>query len=153
MRTRLAWTGAVIVLLVLNGLVLRQEQLLKEGRTVILRLAPVDPRSLVQGDFMRLRYDLDSATPPAAAGRLVVKLDSRGVGTLARFSDDGPLAPDECAIRYRVNGTRLEVAPDSYFFQEGRAEHFSTARYAKLHVSPDGTASLTGLLDESLHEL
>jgi len=149
----LAWIGAAVVLLVLNGLVLRQEQLLKQGRTVILSLLPVDPRSLVQGDFMRLRYDLGSETPPAAAGRLVVRLDARGVATLARFSDDGPVAADECAVRYRVNGTRLEVAPDSYLFQEGRAEHFAAARYAKLHVSPDGTASLTGLLDEDLRDL
>ncbi|MFX7329222.1 GDYXXLXY domain-containing protein, partial [Acinetobacter baumannii] len=34
----------------------QKEMLLKEGQLVLLPLAPVDPRSLMQGDYMALRY-------------------------------------------------------------------------------------------------
>ena len=48
-----------------NGSIWQREQLLGSGRVVILELAPVDPRSLMQGDYMALTF---------AAGREVTRL-------------------------------------------------------------------------------
>lgn len=44
------------ILLVFNYSVFEKESLLKEGERLLLPLAPRDPRSLMQGDYMRLRY-------------------------------------------------------------------------------------------------
>ena len=49
------------LLLALGGpttAVLQKERLLRQGRPVLLELAPRDPRSLMQGDYMDLDYAL-----------------------------------------------------------------------------------------------
>ena len=47
--------GLALVLAVASG-IWQREQLLGSGRVVILELAPVDPRSLMQGDYMALTF-------------------------------------------------------------------------------------------------
>ncbi|MEZ2741449.1 GDYXXLXY domain-containing protein [Paenalcaligenes hominis] len=50
--------GWLLIMAVTVTDVVRKEQLLAKGETVILALAPVDPRSLMQGDYMALRFAL-----------------------------------------------------------------------------------------------
>ncbi|MCC9044019.1 GDYXXLXY domain-containing protein [Myroides sp. M-43] len=42
--------------------VLQKENTIKEGQLVLLELAPVDPRSLIQGDYMILNYAISNQT-------------------------------------------------------------------------------------------
>ena len=58
MRKALLLITTVIVLAGVNVQIAQKERLLQQGVTMLLRLAPVDPRSLIQGDYMDLRYDL-----------------------------------------------------------------------------------------------
>lgn len=46
----------VVVLLLFVKAVMNKENTIKEGKLVLLELAPVDPRSLMQGDYMELNY-------------------------------------------------------------------------------------------------
>lgn len=60
-RSRQFSLGLVVFTLVLalvgiNGRILSYETLLKEGQVVRFALAPVDPRSIMQGDYMVLDY-------------------------------------------------------------------------------------------------
>ncbi len=48
--------GWVIIFVITAWDVTRKEQLLAHGQELILQLAPVDPRSLMQGDYMALRF-------------------------------------------------------------------------------------------------
>ena len=43
--------GLLLILLAVNWSIYKQEQVLAQGKTVLLKLAPVDPRSLMQGDY------------------------------------------------------------------------------------------------------
>ena len=54
----------VLLLVYFNWSVYQKEQTLKEGQLVLLQLAPVDPRSLMQGDYMRLNYKEASSDLP-----------------------------------------------------------------------------------------
>lgn len=65
MRSKLSLAGLLLVLLAVNLMVLNKESSLAQGRTVFLELAPVDPRSLMQGDYMVLRYALADQVPQA----------------------------------------------------------------------------------------
>ena len=48
---------SVIVVFVSVGFsVVSREMLLKKGKTVLFELAPADPRSIMQGDYMTLNY-------------------------------------------------------------------------------------------------
>ena len=61
-HTRLA-AFALLVLLqaaVVIGLVVREERIRATGRVVVLKAAPVDPRDLLRGDYVTLRYDIEN---------------------------------------------------------------------------------------------
>jgi len=48
--------GLALVLGVANYDIWQKQQVVDNGQQVLLKLIPVDPRSLMQGDFMQLRY-------------------------------------------------------------------------------------------------
>ena len=48
--------GLVLVLGAVNLSIRDKEGVLADGRLVLFQLRPVDPRSLMQGDYMILRY-------------------------------------------------------------------------------------------------
>ena len=59
MRKLAVWLVGISILVAVNYAIWQKEQLLTHGKTVILALAPVDPRSLMQGDYMRLRFQAE----------------------------------------------------------------------------------------------
>lgn len=156
----LKWLTAGTLLLSLifvNISIFQKEQMLKEGTLVILELAPVDPRSLMQGDYMVLNYSLalslyeqfwrKEQTHPHSTGTLVVELDQQHRAIRAHFAEKPSLQPQEVLMKYRLVRHRLQIGTPSYFFQEGHAERFERARYGEFRISHDGTALLTYLLD------
>jgi uncharacterized membrane-anchored protein len=54
----IAVLGLLLVLGLINLAIYQKEQHLSHGEVVRLKLAPVDPRSLMQGDYMALRFEL-----------------------------------------------------------------------------------------------
>ena len=52
----------ILLLGYFNWSVFQKEQTLKDGQLVLLPLAPVDPRSLMQGDYMSLNYEVNSSS-------------------------------------------------------------------------------------------
>ena len=155
-RLLIMWVVAALVLVVTNVLIFQKERLLAAPQGILLELAPVDPRSLMQGDYMALRF---RATADAfgfrvepgqqpADGRLVLKVDEHSVGRFMRIDNGQALASDEIAVQYRVRNRQPKVATDAFFFQEGHAAMYQRARYGEFRVAADGEAILTGLRDD-----
>lgn len=159
MRKAVALLAGLALLAFVNFGIYQRELLLTEGRVVLLKLSPVDPRSLMQGDYMRLNYEAaDQAFPWQKGkslddGHIVVALDGRNIGSFRRFADGRPLAPGEIALRYRVRAGQPNFATDAYFFEEGQAQAFAGAAYGEFRVGEDGEMILTGLRDERLQAL
>lgn len=159
MRRALILLAGLAVLGFVNFGIYQRERLLTEGRIVLLKLSPVDPRSLMQGDYMRLNFEAaDQAFPwqrrgNLADGHVVVAMDGRGVGHFRRLADARPLAPGEVALRYRIRGGRPAFATDAYFFEEGQADALATAAYGEFRVGADGEMILTRLRDDRLRAL
>lgn len=153
MRKAVALLAGLAILALVNFGIYRRETLLTGGQVVLLRLSPIDPRSLIQGDYMRLNFEAaDQAfgwrrRNVSGDGRIVVGLDGRRVGQFRRFDDRRPLAPDEMALRYRVRGGQPSFATNAYFFEEGQADAFAAAAYGEFRVAADGEMILTGLRD------
>ena len=61
MRKWLILLCAPLILAVVNLAIWQNERLIKQGETLLLELAPVDPRSLMQGDYMALRFAMADA--------------------------------------------------------------------------------------------
>lgn len=162
LRAGLFWLGLALCVLVPAGLIVQKERLLATGRVVYLRLVPVDPRSLMQGDYMDLRYAVadaaDDATrgaggEPPDRGVLVVALDANGVGEFRRLDDGAPLAPEEQRLKFHGGRRTFRFGAESYFFEEGSAERYQGARYGKLRVSEAGELLLAALCDASMNEM
>jgi uncharacterized membrane-anchored protein len=162
-RGAIALLTAVAALAAVNFSIAGKERLLAEGRVVYLELAPVDPRSIMQGDYMQLNYQIAVEIsrllpePAPGDGRVVVTLDPRSVASFARLDQAAagspPLTADEAYLRYRVRAGRLKFASDAFFFQEGTAEAYASARYGRYRVADDGDLLLTSLHDENLSQL
>ena len=159
MRELLALLVGLAILAGAGWTVRERERQLAGGRLVLLELAPVDPRSLMQGDYMAVRFKaLDDAFGRGRGlavedGRLVLRVDSRGVGQYVRRDSGEPLAPDEIALRYRVRAGTPWLATNAFFFPEGQGKLYERARYGEARVSPKGEVLLTGLRGPALEPL
>lgn len=159
MRKTIAIVAGLAVLGLANFSIYSRERLLADGRIALLELAPVDPRSLMQGDYMALRFrasdDAFGRRPKEGLGdgRIVLQLDERGVAKFKRFDDGTPLATDELRIRYRVRADQVKFATNAFFFQEGHAKFYERARYGEFRVAQDGECLLTGMRGEKLERL
>ncbi len=148
-RAALIWGGLGLLGVVFTGLVGHKESVLRDGEPVLLRLGPADPRSLIEGDYMRLRYAITAAPAWPLDGKLVVRKDADGVGELVGLYDPArPLGPGEIAIRYRRRRWQTRLGAEAYYFQEGQAERFAKARYGELRVAGSGETVLVGLRDD-----
>ncbi len=155
--TVILWLVAVVTLGWINVEIVGKERLLSQGEPIFLQLAPVDPRSLIQGDYMVLRYamgdELDQPNLPRSGG-LVVRRDQRGIASYIRLHDQRqPLAPDEFLLRFHQADNRIFIGAESFFFQEGQASVFETAEYAELRVDKSGQSVLVGLRNANLELL
>lgn len=135
------------------------EKLLREGSSVKLELAPVDPRSLLQGDYVVLNYTI--STPPETAEledsssrskvRVVLAPDRHDVHRFNRFYKEGePLAAGEIVINGRLNGYgSIYYGIENYFVPEGTGLVIErSARYAYVRISRKGDALLERLASE-----
>ncbi|MDM8560373.1 GDYXXLXY domain-containing protein [Candidatus Parabeggiatoa sp. HSG14] len=148
---------AVVILAAVNFEIYKKELLIAEGKVVLLELAPVDPRSLMQGDYMILRYAiarLPELREVNNDGYLVIELDKNQVAHFNRIHDDQvQLQPTEVLLRFRKRGRNIRLGAESFFFQEGHAEYYNNARYGELRVTSSGDSVLVGLRDKNLNPL
>ena len=147
-----------LLLSYLNYSVFKKEETLKNGTLLLFELAPVDPRSLMQGDYMILQYKITenwiSENTPRQ-GYCIVKKDKNKIAQKIRLqSEQIPLNDDEYAIKYNAsNPSNISIGAESYFFQEGEAEKFSNAKYGALMVDKKGNSLLIGLYDTNLKKI
>lgn len=142
-----------IVLTFVNWSIYNKEGLLNEGSLVLLELAPVDPRSIIQGDYMDLRYQLADTTDSksvASSGYIALTLNNNKTPLTSRIITNLPEASnDEVLLRYRVKNGRLTFGSESYLFQEGKGSKFAEAKYGGLIVDKTGQSILKGLYNEN----
>ena len=159
MRKTIAIAAGLAVLALANWTIWQREQLIATGTVVRVELAPVDPRSLMQGDYMALRFRVaDEAfgrqsDKQVVDGRIVVKADDKGVARYVRHDAGEALAPGEILMRYRVREGKVKFATNAWFFQEGHAKHYERARYGEFRVAPSGEMLLTNMLSEKLERM
>ncbi|MBQ0218329.1 GDYXXLXY domain-containing protein [Alcaligenes faecalis] len=173
--------GTVLVLGVANVAIVQKERILSDGQTVLLELAPVDPRSLMQGDYMSLNFALSQnlsalswGLPKDALAKMdaqqwvvvAVQLDENKVAQLKGvyleqdgqerlWSEEGPVAEPSDVMRLRMRRHRSNWTPgtDAWFFAEGSADRFDAARYGEFAVVEGGQSLLRAMLDKDRKEI
>jgi uncharacterized membrane-anchored protein len=138
--------AVVLVLGAVNASIILKERIKTEGQRIYLALAPVDPRSLMQGDYMALRFEIANNISTDAPGSAPLFVDERGIATLNASPDASDLR-----IRYRVRNGQVWLGTNAYFFEEGSAERYEGARYGEFRIEREsGEAVLVGLADKDL---
>jgi uncharacterized membrane-anchored protein len=150
--------GLVLILAIVNWQIAAKERVLRDGERMLLELAPVDPRSLIQGDYMRLDYaiarELLNHHDWPDDGRIVVVNDADGVARFVRREERGVgLGVAEHLLRYRRRAGQIRIGTDAFYFQEGLADLYRGARYGELRVDADGEGVLIGLRDQARQPL
>ncbi|MDX1787637.1 MAG: GDYXXLXY domain-containing protein [Psychrobacter sp.] len=157
----IALLGLALVLVVMTRNIIKYENHLTTGDTVLLALAPVDPRGFMQGDYMTLSYALErdvfaalnrdpGSYPTNEDGYVIVALDNNKVAQFMRLAANQPkgLATNEMAIHYRIRNGAMQLATNAFFFQEGHGEAFEAAEYGLFRVNDKGEPLLTNLVDD-----
>ena len=163
----------LLILIPLNYKVQQFEDVLATGKPVVLKIAPVDPRSLMQGDYMALSYailnDIRANLNESEDGVILAKekkhpnkvyalihQDEQGVATLCRVEDSLPNDFKDCVanVYLPVNNFKWlpELPSQEYFFAEGKGQHYAQAEYAEYRFK-DGILLLARLLDKDLKAL
>ena len=158
----IAILGLALVLVVMTRNIIKYEAHLTTGDTVLLALAPVDPRGFMQGDYMTLSYALErdvfaalnkdpGSYPTNEEGYVIVALDQHNVGQLVRLAANQSknLASNEIAIYYRIRNGTMQLATNAFFFQEGHGEAFEAAEYGLFRINDKGEPLLTNLVDDN----
>lgn len=149
----------VLILLLVNYSIYKREQLVSGGNTVLLELAPVDPRSLMQGDYMALRFAVATNArkaineAKASDGYLILTKDAQGIGRFSRVDDGSALKPQELKMLYRYRSPAIKFATNAFFFQEGKAKVFEAAKFGEFKVSDKGDSILIAMRDADLKRI
>jgi uncharacterized membrane-anchored protein len=158
--------GSILLLLaVINFNIIQKQNLIKNGEVLLFELAPVDPRSLMQGDYMRLRFAIANEistklreinqqnTVPTQQGWVIVEKGENDVVSLVGFYDQQNLMPNQFKIPYKYRHYRIVFTTNAFYFQEGQASHFQKAKYGEFRVSKDNEILLTHLVDVEFNTL
>ncbi|WP_421384965.1 GDYXXLXY domain-containing protein [Bacillus salacetis] len=135
------------------------ETLIKEGETVKLELAPIDPRSLLQGDYVRLNYKISdhesfmNAGLPGEKIQLVLRPEGdihsySGIyKQRGKWNTDYEKQDKDIVINGVIGGDgRVIFGIESFFVEEGTGVNVeNTAEYAIVKVADGGNALLVGL--------
>ena len=165
MRKLLVVVFGIVILGLVNYSIVSREGLISNGQTVMLQLEPVDPRSLMQGDYMALRFAVTrdarkalresqktavDSNEKAGDGHVILLLDKYGIGRFNRIDDQTPLAEGEVRMLYRKRGNKMKFATNAFFFQEGKAKLYEEAKYGEFKVAENGDSILVSMRDERL---
>ena len=169
MKAKVLASFALLVCLVLvNWSIYKKEHLLEHGQLVYLALAPVDPRSLMQGDYMALRFEMarqinaslqstnenaEAMRKTAQDGYAIATLDNNQVGMFKGLYREQTLEGNEILMRYRLRNNQVKFATNAFFFQEGHAARYENAKFGGFRVAKDGELLLVSLHDENLRNL
>ena len=160
MRKWLILLCAALILAVVNFGIWQNEKLIKNGKIVLLELAPLDPRSLMQGDYMALHFAMAAAINAALPNQsenvtdsVIVQLDAQRRASFVALEQQQALQAEQLRLQFRLRNGDVKFATNAFFFQEGSGEIYEQAKYGLFRVGPDGTLLLTHLVDAQLQAL
>ena len=150
MRVKVTLFLGLAVLAVLNYQIYRKESLIKSSEEIFLELAPVDPRSLMQGDYMALEYKIANEMRRKLRDQggvsqnsiAVVSLNNKRIASYKRLWAGQSLEAAERIMTY-------PFGVDSFFFEEGQGKRYENARYGIFLLDKKGRTILRALADEN----
>lgn len=152
------WATVAGQIILLLSFIVIKEDTLRSGTSVLLETAPVDPRSILQGDFVVLDYRIaeipEGMVDVERGDRIYVGLapGEEGVWEAYFYAREEPDS-DVVFIRGTVNDRgRLEFGIDTFFIPEGKGFIIDRASDVKVRVAvgESGKAVIEDLIVDGL---
>ena len=148
------WAIGAAQLVFLIGFIGVREVALRIGTEVVLQTVPVDPRSLLQGDYAILDYEiarLPDWMDGFSEGRTVyvVLQEERDVWTSSSYTEERSRVAGEVFIKGRIDRIgHADFGIGTYFVPEGTGRIVERAQDVKVVVSvdEDGNAVIKDVL-------
>lgn len=155
MKKILVVLNLLLLMIAFGYSVVKEERNLKQ-KTFYIKTVPVDPRSLIQGDYMILNYDITESARGEARnlrkGYIRVRLNNLKVAEFMEVSKEYlPSSDNEFSIQFHQNGSTIDIGVNSYLFQEGTGNRFQRAQYAEVIELKSGKLRLKHLLDKDFN--
>jgi len=150
-------------IVVIGGFIAFKEFTLQTGDEILLKTRPVDPRDLFRGDYVILRYDINTintdnlsyqASDFTEDGKIYVLLnvDDNKIGSLSDIDKNKP--NEGIFIKGTVKNVRdkrlsVEYGIESYFVPEGEGKEIErnlSKMYTKVAVDNFGNAVIKSLV-------
>jgi len=139
------WATVVGQIILLLAFIAIKENTLRTGASVLLQTVPIDPLSLLQGEYVVLDYEI------ADLGHRVVRPGETfyvelfetpdGVWVASQYLSEKPDS-DRVFIKGTVGPrSRLEFGIDTFFIPEGTGQIIERARDVKVMVAVDSSGS------------
>ena len=150
----------LLQLLFIGNQYIQNENVLANGELIKLELEPLDPRSLLQGDYVILQYDISQISEltdrfqPGEKIKLVLSLDENGVYNYSgyyeykgEFNQAYEPSDEDVLINAKANGWDSFIyGIESYFIEEGTGREVEeNATIAFVRVATNGNAMLVEL--------
>lgn len=142
MRAKIFLGVAFVLAIGLGGYAWHTQTARQSAPVVYFKIAPVDPRALLSGDYMSLSYDIENRS------------DSRENPMLFYAAENGVVQTEKTnqPVKITYHGWRFKL-PHQFYFQEGTGKKYETAVYAKMRRLPDGRFLIDALTDEQFNEI
>ena len=148
------WIVVAGQLVFLLGFIAVKEVALRTGTEVVLQTVPVDPRSLLQGDYAILDYEIANLPPfmqddPVGETVYIVLEEDADVWRGAWHADSLRLVEGEVFIKGRVDRMgHADFSIGTYFVPEGTGHIIERAQDVKVVVKldADGNAIIKQVL-------
>lgn len=154
MKLAMAWVG--VQLLFFAGWAAVEQRRLTTGSSILVRTAPVDPRDLLRGQYLRLSYEFsrsqpftDSGVSPQEGEDVWVVLAPAGEYHVPRgrfqYRPEN-LNGGEVAVLGRAERWRILFGIEEYFVPEGSETPPQSDTTVRLRVGPDGKLRIETVL-------
>lgn len=152
MRLKLAMGWIAVQVLFFGAWAASEQRKLSTGYPVHVRTAPVDPRDLLRGQYLRLAYEFtlvptmqDTGGKPKPGDEVWFVLRSEGEYHVphAAFSQRPTmLGAGQVAIVGRAEQWRVMYGIEEYYVQEGTGTPVQSDTTVRLRVGKDGKARI-----------
>ncbi|WP_203363948.1 GDYXXLXY domain-containing protein [Bacillus sp. REN10] len=168
-RNILEWSQKPVLVILLLQLAFigftswQKEQLLQNGQLVALKLEPLDPRSLLQGDYVQLNYEMHTKfldQPDSLEGKVHIILEKSADNvqvngkqvpiykpkTFVSANQPAVVNEEKVILQGKARYGTLDLGIEHFFIPENTGQKWENKNYALVRVADNGDAILETLV-------
>lgn len=135
-----------VVFIFMNVQIFQKEAIKNDGEVIYFKLAPVDPRAFMLGDYMALNFEHNLRNhSDENMQTFIVTLNDQKI-----VIDAAPYQGTTVKDNQRLFRIQDQLRPDRFYFQEGHAKSYEEAKYGLFRYVSPSQFLLDDMTDETL---